>query len=327
VTHAADWSKRYQELSANVGRSYDRVLRRHRELLSRVADGSLDPNVVQAGVQSYIARQSAGSTRELIEASVGLLAGLLYTEAKYREVMLEGLLPPDEPIPPPPSPSSIDIATWFQTLASYGAVQSARSVARQQQLVERISSGELSVSELDAHGKSFVAAQSPKFIAEVVELGLAFARQMQRSSASMAEGLYDDVLGADPEDGESPDGALVMELQGSVGATIESQIEVENARDVPADIECTLTPFVSRETGRAVSAGVVDPARFVLTVGARREIAVRVTLDAEVFAPGVDYFGMLRVTGAGAREMIVQIVVRARELAAMEAGVGANDLG
>ncbi len=324
MTSAEDWSHRYQELTADVGRSYDRVLRRHRELLSRVADGSLDPGVVQAGVQSYMVQQAGSSTRELIEASVGLLAGLLYTEAKYREVMLEGMLPNDEPIPPPPSPASIDITNWFQTLAQYGAVQSARSVARQQQLVERISAGDLPVGELEQRGKSVVSAQSPKFIAEVVELGLAFARQMQRASAAMAEGLYDDVLGPDPEAAADGDGAMVMELQGIVGSTVTAQVEVENARDLPADIECTLTPFVSRQTGRGVSAGVVDPARCVLTVGESREIAVRVTLDGDVFVPSVDYFGMLRVTGVGAREMIVQIVVRATELAGVEVGAGAR---
>jgi hypothetical protein len=317
VPYAEDWTRRYQELTADVGRSYERVLRRHRELLGRVADGSLDPGAVQADVQSYMVQQAGSSTRELVEASVGLLAGLLYTEAKYREVMLEGLLPADEPIPPPPSPASIDLANWFQTLASYGAVQSARSVARQQQLVERISSGELSVAELEQHGKTFVSAQSPKFIAEVVELGLAFARQMQRSSAAMAEGLYDGVLGADPDGTEADDGSMVMELQGMVGSTVESWVEVENSRDMPADIECTLAPFVSRDTGRAVSAGVAEPARCVLTVGESREIAVKVRLDGDVFAPGVDYFGMLRVTGAGARELIVQIVVRATPMAGL----------
>lgn len=321
MTTAEDWSRRYQELTADVGRSYDRVLRRHRELLGRVADGSLDPGVVQAGVQSYVAQQAGSSTRELIEASVGLLAGLLYTEAKYREVMLEGLLPPDAPIPPPPSPSSIDLANWFQTLASYGAVQSARSVARQQQLVERIASGALSVAELERHGQSFVTTQSPKFVSEVVELGLAFARQMQRSSASMAEGLYDGVLGSDADADGSAEAALVMELQGTLGTTVESQVEIENTRDVPADIECTLTPFVSRETGRGVSAGVVEPARCVLTVGATREIAVRVSLDPDVFTPGVDYFGMLRVTGVEARDMIVQIVVRAHAPVGMAGAV------
>ncbi len=322
MAQAEDWSRRYQELTADVGRSYERVLRRHRELLTRVADGSLDPGVVQAGVQSYMAQQAGSSTRELIEASVGLLAGLLYTEAKYREVMLEGLLAPEEPIPPPPSPDSIDIANWFQTLATYGAAQSARSVARQQQLVERISSGALSVSELENHGKSFVTSHSPKFVAEVVGLGLAFARQMQRSSAAIAEGLYDGVLGTDPDAEGGADAALVMELQGFPGSTVESGVEVENTRDVPAEIECTLTPFVSRETGRGVSAGVVDPARCVLTVGTTREITVRVTLDPAVFSPEVDYFGMLRVAGAGEREMIVQIIVRASEM--VEAVKGAE---
>lgn len=311
MTQPEEWSRRYQELTADVGRSYDRVLRRHREMLDRVADGSLDPQVVQEGMRSYLAQQGGSATRELVEASVGLLAGLLYTESKYREVMLDGLLPADEPIPPPPSPASIDLANWFQVLASYGAVQSARSVARQQQLVARIASGALSVGQLEAHGKSFVATQSPRFVAEVVELGLAFARQMQRSSAVMAEELYDGVLGAEPEAGDGADAALVMELLGAAGSTVQSQVEIENSRDLPAEISCTLTPFISRATGRGVVAGSVEPARFVLTAGTAREIAVRVTLTEGVFTPGVDYFAMLRVTGAAEREMIVQVVVKA----------------
>lgn len=319
-----DWTRRYAELTADVGRSYERVLRRHRELLDRVSDGTLAPDVVQSGFQRYLASQATGSTRELVEASVGLLAGLLYTEARYREVMLEELLPPDEPIPPPPVPESIDVANWFSVLAQYGAVQSARSVARQQQLVARIASGELTVAQLEERGRAFVASQAPRFMSEVVELGLAFTRQMQRSSAAMAEGLYDDVLGPDDEVADGPDAALVMELQGPVGATVSSEVEVENARDVAADISCTLTPFVSRATGRGVVAGVVEPARCVLVAGGSREVAVRVTLDADVFAPGVDHFAMLRVAGAGDREMIVQVVVRAVEAgAALESGVPA----
>lgn len=309
-------------MTADAGRSYDRVLRRHRELLSRVADGTLDPEVVQRGFQAYLQQQSTGSTRELVEASVGLLTGLLYTEAKYREAMLDGLLPPDEPIPPPPSPASIDVTNWFQTLANYGSVQSARSVARQQRLVERIASGELSVAQLDRHGRAYVTNQAPKFVAEMVELGLAFARQMQRSSTALAEGLYDDVLGADADGAGGADAALVMDLEGVAGATVVSHIEVENSRDTPADIVCTLSPFVSRDTGRGVVAGVIEPARCVLPAGTSREIAVRVVLDPAVFAPATDYFAMLRVAGAGDREMIVQLIVRA---VSVDAAIGAAE--
>ena len=319
MTQPEEWTRRYLDMTADAGRSYDRVLRRHRELLDRVADRTLDPDVVQQGFQQYLQQQAAASTRELVEASVGLLAGLLYTEARYREAMLDGLLPADDPIPPPPRPESVDLSNWFQTLASYGAVQSRRGVARQQKLVERIAAGELTVAQLDQHGRAYVNTQAPKFVAEVVELGLAFARQMQRSSAAMAEGLYDGVLGID-SDSAAADAALVMELQGVVGQTVESRIEVENSREKPAEIVCVLSPFVSRATGTGVVAGVVEPMRCVLASQTSREIAVRVTLDAAVFSPGTDYFGMLRVSGAGDREMIVQLVVRAKELE-VEAGV------
>lgn len=313
MTQPEEWTRRYLEMSADAGRSYDRVLRRHRELLDRVAGRTLDPDAVQRGFQEYLQRQAAASTRELVEASVGLLAGLLYIEARYREAMLDGLLPADDPIPPPPRPESVDLANWFQTLASYGAVQSARSVARQQKLVERIASGEVSVAQLDQQGRTYVTAHAPKFVADVVELGLAFARQMQHSSAAMADGLYDGVLGVDFDD-MSADAALVIELQGAVGATVEARVEVENSRDTLAEITCALTPFVSRATGTGVATGVVKPMRFVLAPQTSRELAVHVTLDAAVFAPGTDYFGMLRVSGAGDREMLVQLVVRAADV-------------
>ncbi len=300
-------------MSADAGRNYDRVLRRHRELLDRVANRTLDPDAVQRGFQAYLQQQAAASTRELVEASVGLLTGLLYIEARYREAMLDGLLPAEDPIPPPPSPVSVDLSNWFQMLASYGAVQSARTVARQQKLVERIASGEVSVAQLDQRGRTYVSAHAPKFVADVVELGLAFARQMQRSSAALADGLYDGVLGVDPDD-MSADAALVMELQGASGATVEARVEVENSRDTVAEITCALLPFVSRATGAGVAAGVVEPMRFVLAPQTSRELVVHVTLDPAVFSPGTDYFGMLRVSGAGDREMLVQLVVRAADV-------------
>jgi hypothetical protein len=66
--------------------------------------------------------------------------------------------------------------------------------------------------------------------------------------------------------------------------------------------------------------------RCVLAAQTSREIAVRVALDEAVFATGTDYFGMLRVSGASEREMIVQVVVRAVEVgdAALVADVGAS---
>ena len=158
----------------------DLVLRRHRELLDHVADRTLDPDVAQHGFQSYLQQQAAASTRELVEASVGLLTGLLYFEARYGEAMLDGFLTPDDPIPPPPRPESVNLSSWFQTLASSGVVQNTRSIARQQKLIERIAAGDISVAQLDQHGRAYVSTQAPKFVSDVVELRLAFARRIQR---------------------------------------------------------------------------------------------------------------------------------------------------
>lgn len=311
TTQAEEWTRRYLALAGDAGRMYDRVLRRYNELLARVASGSLKPEEVQHEFRAYAEEQSATSTRGLVEASVGLLAGLLYVEAKYREAMLDGLLPPDGPIPPPPSPESIDVGTWFTTLSKYAAEQSARSIARQQRLVERISAGEVTAEMINEQGRKYLAEQAPHFTNEVVELGMTFAAQMQRSSTQLAEGLYDRVLGPDPESVAAAEPAPIVNLHGASGSGASAEFVVENTRTVPAHVVCSVSTFVSRATGQAVAAGEVVPSRFTLGPGESRDVAVRVALDREVFAPSTDYFGILRIAGAGERETIVQLIAHA----------------
>ena len=60
-----------------------------------------------------------------------------------------------------------------------------------------------------------------------------------------------------------------------------------------------------------MTAGDVSPSRFVLAPGEARDVAVSVSLDREVFTPNTDYFGILRIAGAGERETIVQLIAHA----------------
>jgi hypothetical protein len=311
--HSQDWTRAFLELAAEAGRGYDRVLRRYNELLARVADGDLSPDEVQDEFRRYLQQQSATSTRELVEASVGLLSGLVYIEARYREAMLDGLLPQDGVVPPPPSPDDIDVATWFETLSQYAAGQSARGVARQQRLMERIASGELSVERINEQSKRYLADSSPHLMSEVVELGMKFAARMQRSSTAFAEGLYDHILGAEPD--LRADVAPILDLRGNLGEDVTAEFVVENTRVVAADVACSLSDFVSRATGATVAVGEIFPSRFALGPGEARDVAVHISLSPEMFAPGIDYFGMLRVAGAGDREMIVQVIAHADPVA------------
>jgi hypothetical protein len=310
VTQPEDWGRRFLDLTADAGRMYDRALSRYNELLGRVASGELRPDQVQAEFRTYVQENAAASTRQLVESSVGLLAGLLYVEARYREALLEGLLPPDEPIPPPPPPSSIDITTWFQTLSRYAAEQSARGVARQQQLVERIASGEITAARMQEQGRHYLESNAPQFMGEVVEIGIDFVSRMQRSSTGFTEGLYDRLLGPDAPD--SPDTALIADLRGASGSVATAAIVVENTRSQPTQIVCSVSDFVSRTGDRAFAGGAdVAPARFTLAPAEARDVTVSLPLDRSIFSPGDDYFALLRVAGAGDREMVVQLIAHA----------------
>jgi hypothetical protein len=310
VTQSEEWSRRFAELSAEAGRVYGRSLRRYNELLARVASGELKPDHVQSEFREYVQEHSTTSTRELVESSVGLLAGLLYVEAMHREALLDGLLPPDAPIPPPPEPSTVDVTNWFQALSKYAAEQNARGIARHQRLVERIGAGEITAKQVQDHGRRYLEAQAPQFIDEVVKLGMTFASRMQQSSTNLADGLYDRLLGPDPESSPPRTAPLVVDLRGATGSVVTAEIVVENTRAEAAAVACHLSEFISREHA-AVPAGDVAPSRFTLSPGESRDVVVSVPLDRGLFAPNVDYFGLLRVAGAGESEMVVQLIAHA----------------
>lgn len=308
----AEWGLRFQELSADASRMYGRVLRRYDELLDRVARGEIPPGEVQKQFRDYLQEQATSSTRELVETSVALLAGLLYAEAKYREAMLEGLLPSDGPIPPPPSPSSFDLTNWFQALSTYAAEQSARGMKRYQMLAERIAAGDISAPQVQEHGRRYLERHAPAFVNDVMDLGLSFVGRLQRSSTSFAEGLYDRVLGTEDEDIAPPEPPLCVDLRAESGSVATATIVVESSRLEPADVVCRASDFAPRGGGAPFHAALdVNPPRFTLAAREQRDVTLRLPLAPSLFVPGRDYVALLRISGAGENEKIVQLLARA----------------
>jgi hypothetical protein len=312
MAQPADWGLRFQELAAEAGQMSVRVLRRYQELLNRVARGELQPEQIQKQFRDYLQEQATSSTRELVELSVGLLAGLLYVEARYREALLDGLLPSDAPIPPPPSSSNVDLTNWFQALAAYATEQSARGMSRYQKLVEQVAAGEISPSEVQEQGRRFLEQHAPEFLGEVMNLGLTFVGRLQQSSSSFAEGLYDRVLGPDADRSGAPEPPICVELRGPTGSVVSACIVVENTRLDAADVVCRASEFAARAGGRRFRSALdIVPSQFTLAPGEQRDVTLRLALDPSVFAPGADYVATLRISGAGERELIVQLIARA----------------
>lgn len=317
VSQAAEWGRRFQDLAAEAGQLSAWSLRRYQHLLERVSRGELKPDEVQKQFRDYLQEHAGASTREAVELSVGLLAGLLYAEAKYREAMLDGLLPAADTVPPPPSPSGIDLTNWFQALATYAAEQSARGMARHQQLVERVASGAVSAARVQEHTQQYLQTHAPEFLAEVMDLGLTFVGNLQRSSSTLAAGLYDRVLGPDDHGPSGPEPPIILELRGPSGSVVSSTVVVENTRPETADITCRVSEFTARAFGRRFRASIeIDPPRFTLASGGQQDVALRLTLDPSVFAAGADYVATLQISGAGERDLIVQLIARADARAA-----------
>jgi hypothetical protein len=322
VAQPEEWGLRFQELAADAGQMSARSLRRYQELLERVARGELQPEPIQKQFQAYLQEQATSSTRDLVELSVGLLAGLLHVEARHREALLDGLLPPDAPVPAPPSPSSVDLMNWFQALSTYATEQSARGIARHQRLVDRVSAGEIQASQVQEQGRRYLEAHAPQLLSEVMDLGLTFVERLQQSSSTFSDGLYDRVLGPDAERA-APEPPICIDLRGSSGSVVSAEIVVENTRAEAADVMCRASEFAARAFGRRFRSPLeIVPSRFTLAPGEQRDVALRLTLDPSLFAPGADYVATLQISGANERELIVQLLAHADPVADRHSAAG-----
>jgi hypothetical protein len=135
---------------------------------------------------------------------------------------------------------------------------------------------------------------------------------LQRSSSTLAAGLYDRVLGPDDHGPSGPEPPIILELRGLSGSVVSSTVVVENTRPETADITCRVSEFTARAFGRRFRAPMeIDPPRFTLASGGQQDVALRLTLDPSVFAAGADYVATLQISGAGERDLIVQLIARA----------------
>ncbi|MGH9143095.1 MAG: hypothetical protein ACRD2I_18340 [Vicinamibacterales bacterium] len=326
MSQPADWGVCFQELATDAGQLYARSLRRYNELLDRVARGELTPEAVQQQFRDYLQEQAPHSTRELLELSVGLLAGLLHVEACYRDALLDGLVPPADPPPPPPSPERLDLTNWFQALATYAAEQSARSIARHQQLVERVASGAIAPDQVKSQGERFLDSHAPAFLGDVMTLGLTFVSRLQKSSVTLSDGLYDRVLGPQTAERFPLEPPVCLDLRAASGAAAIATIVVENTRAAAADVVCHVSHFMPRSGGeRFEPTMTIEPGRFRLLPGEAHDVDIAVTLDPVRFAVGTDYVATLLVSGAGERDLVIQLIARADvPIATMQAAPAAD---
>lgn len=316
MSQPEEWGARFQALAGDAGRVAARSLRRYQDLLGRVARRELQPEEIQRQFQAYLQEQGTSSTRELVELSVGLLSGLLFAEAKSREALLDGLLPPEAPLPPPPEPAGADLMEWFQSLSTYATEQGGRAITRHQSLVNAVAKGEIPAARVQEQGRHFLEQHAPVLLDEVMQLGLNFVGRLQQSSATLTDGLYDSVLGPD-RDASSPEPPVCVDLRGPAGSVASATFLIENTRSEPASVVCRASEFAARAFGRRFRAPLeIDPAQCTLAPGEHRDICLRLPLDPATFAPGADYVATLQISGAGERDLIVQLLARAESGAA-----------
>jgi hypothetical protein len=175
-----------------------------------------------------------------------------------------------------------------------------------------VATGEIPPAKVQDQGRRFLEQHAPQFLGEVMNLGLTFVDRLQRSSTSFAEGLYDRVLGPDTAASPPPEPPLLADLRGPAGSNVSVEIVVENTRSESAEVVCRASDFAPRAGGPPFASGLeVTPARFTLAPREQRDVTISLPLEPSLFMPGADYVALVKISGAGEHEMIVQLMARA----------------
>ena len=97
------------------------------------------------------------------------------------------------------------------------------------------------------------------------------------------------------------------------GDTASACIVVENTRQEAADVVCRVSAFTRRTGGDRFSPTLeIEPERFRLAPGEQQDVNIRLLLDSRRFAIATDYVATLLISGAGHRDLVVQLIARAK---------------
>ena len=300
---STDWSAAYAHYLLRAAQQTARTQSLYYLVLQRVSRGELSPATLRDALTTFAERRGGDYGIRVADASARFFSGLVQIAA--------GASTP----PPPYDPA--DPYGWYQRLASYTADVQRRSVEAYREQLERAASERSSAAIADEYTRR--AGE------HVRELGRLYCELLERVAEIGAAGEEEYLRGVLA--GATATDAPVIELTAPLGASASAVVSLENTRGDRAVIRCMVSD-VRRADGVGpsfVPNVAVDPDGLMLDPEQEGAVRLSLTLDANVYTPGVDYVGAVQVLRHGEERLDLPLRIRAAVPAADAAtAVGAE---
>ena len=204
-----------------------------------------------------------------------------------------------------------NIQQWIQELIKRSATDQMQSMQRFNDLIQRVSRGELNQSEITQEYLSFARSETTRYVNDLTKLGLSFYNALLELNSNYNDRFFSHVTNNGPMAGEQATAQRVeVALRGKIGTDVTKSFVVENKLAEPADISFIISEFVNvrSQHERFRPPLQMEPPRFSLRPGEERVVTLRLPLLAQYFVPGQQYAGT--VVGRGQQELILALTVQ-----------------
>lgn len=289
---STDWTDRLQDRAGDALRRLVASMLDAQRVLTQLP--AVTPQQLAQDVSRYWQTSVPGSYQHLADGGARYLARLGMVLATYSTAWLRDALPdhrlPGVGVPPraPAAPLGVEPQqwlSWYATCAAWSTQQQAWAARALTALREEVAAGSIGEQELQASAQRFLEDRLPNYLADVAELGMDLVTQGLAVTDQSIQDLAHTVLGG------VASADLVVDVQGPAGSTASTAVAIENNRDEPADVRCTV-----RSTGPHPV--TVQPTAFRLPAGRTKRISIQVTLP-DLATEGPVAVGRVQVSGHG----------------------------
>jgi predicted flap endonuclease-1-like 5' DNA nuclease len=208
-----------------------------------------------------------------------------------------------------------EIRQWIQDLISRSAKDQIDNLQRFEELIRRVSSGDINQESVRNEYLRFARDESTRYINDLTRVGLSFYNTLLELNRQYNDRFFqhafreDQVYPGHPGAARTEPKIVEMVLHGIVGKHAERSFVIENQRDQDISVSFLVSEF-TREDGSTSFRPPLQlaPSRFNLRAGQERMVNLKVPLYPELFDAGQAYHALVVVSGF--ENLQLRLVVR-----------------
>jgi predicted flap endonuclease-1-like 5' DNA nuclease len=197
-----------------------------------------------------------------------------------------------------------DVRQWIQELITRSASDKLQNLQRFEELLRRLSRGEIEHTNLREEYLRFAQQESNRYINDLTRVGLSFYNTLLELNRQYNERFFEYVykdqhLSPDETGGKRREPKVIaMDLHGPLGGVAGRSFVIENQRAESVSVSFMVSAFESEDGATSFRPPLqLEPSRFSMRPGEEHLVAIKISLLEKLFEVGSVYTAVVVVSG------------------------------